>query len=62
MWIHARLSKQISEDAVNTVVYLINKGSLVPLNYGIPEETWTEKEVNLNHFRTFVVSLMYMLN
>jgi len=38
MWIHARLSKQISKDAVNTVVYLINKGSLVPLNYGIPEE------------------------
>ena len=25
----------------------------MPLNYGILEETWTDKEVNLNHMHTF---------
>jgi len=25
----------------------------MPLNYGISEEAWTEKEVNLNRLRTF---------
>jgi len=39
MWIHAGLPKQFWTDAVNTAVYLINKGPLVPLNCGIPEET-----------------------
>jgi len=34
-------------DAINTVVYLINKGPLVPLNCGIPEKAWTNKKVNM---------------
>jgi len=53
MWIHADLTKQFWADAVNTAVYLINRGPSVPLNCGIPEETWTDKEVSLNHLCTF---------
>jgi len=34
-------------------VYLINNGPSVPSNCGILEEAWTNKEVNLNHLRTF---------
>ena len=48
MRIHAGLLKPFLADAVDTVVYLIKKGSSVPLNYGIPEEAWTEKKVKLN--------------
>ena len=51
--IHASLPKQFWANAVNTMVYLINKGPSVPLNCGISRETWTDKEVNLNHLRTF---------
>ena len=53
MRIYDGLPKQLWADAVNTAVYLINKAPSVPLNCGIPEETWTDKEVNLNHMRTF---------
>jgi len=44
MQLHARLRKQFWTDAVNTAVYLINKGPFVALNCEIPEETWTGKE------------------
>jgi len=45
--------KQFWADAVNTTVYLINRGPSLPLNYEILEEAWTYKEVNLNHLCTF---------
>ena len=51
MQIHADLPKQFWANAINTTVYLINTGPSVPLNCGISEETWTGKEVNLNHLR-----------
>ena len=38
MRIHAGLHKQFRADAVNTVVYLINRESSVPLNCEISEE------------------------
>jgi len=34
-------------------VYLIDRETSVPLNCEIFEETWADKEVNLNHLRTF---------
>ena len=39
MQIHAGFPKLFWADAVNTTVYLINRGPSVPLNCGIPEET-----------------------
>ena len=53
MRIHAGLPKQFGIDAVNTMVYLINRGPSMPLNYGIPEEASTSKEINLNYLHTF---------
>jgi len=53
MHIHAGLPKKFQKDTVDTAAYLINRGPSMPLNYGIPEETWTSKELNLNHLRIF---------
>ena len=53
MRIYTRLSKQYWANAVNTEVYLINRGPSVVLNCGIPEEAWTGKEVNLDNLHTF---------
>ena len=53
MRIHARLPKQFWADAVKIAMYLINRGPSVPLNCGISDEAWTDKEVNLNHLHTF---------
>ena len=42
-------------------MYLINRGPSVPLNCEISEEVRTEKEVNLNHLRTFgCISYVYV--
>ena len=59
--IHTGLPKQFWVDAVYMSVYLINRGSSVFLNCGIPEEAWTNKEVNLNHLHTFsCISYVHM--
>ena len=51
--IHAGLPKQFWADAIKTMVYLVNRGPLVPLNYGISEKAWSDKEINLNHLHIF---------
>ena len=43
MRLHARLPLQFWADAVNNVVYLINRGPSSTLDGGIPEEAWTCK-------------------
>ena len=50
MQIYAGLPKQLWANVVNTAV---NREPSVPLNYEILEEVWTNKEINLNHMRTF---------
>jgi len=60
MRIHGGLPKQFWADAVNTTVYLINRGPSIALNYGIPKEALACKEVNMNHLRTFGCILLYV--
>ena len=44
---------QFWADVVDTIVYLINKGSSSALEGGVPEEAWTGKKVNYSFLRTF---------
>ena len=53
MRLHVGLPLQFWEDAVDTVVYLINKGPSSSLDGIIPEEEWTEKKVNYYFLKTF---------
>ncbi|KAF7151106.1 hypothetical protein RHSIM_Rhsim02G0128800 [Rhododendron simsii] len=38
---------------VSTAAYLINQGPSVPLNFILPEEVWSGKEVNLSFLKVF---------
>ena len=49
----AWLPLQFWADAVNTVVYLINRGPSSTLDGGIPEEAWIGKQVKYSFLRTF---------
>ena len=53
MRLHSGLPKAFWADAVNTVVYLINRCPSVPLEYRLPEEVWSGKEVKLAHLKVF---------
>ena len=39
--------------ALNTIVYLINRGPSTPLGCGILEEAWTSKKVSYSFLKTF---------
>ena len=53
MRIQSGLPKLFWVEAVNTAAYLINRGPSVPLEHRIPEEVWSQKEVNYSHLRVF---------
>ena len=53
MRLYSRLLKMFWADAVNTVVYLINRGSSVPLEHRLLKEIWSRREVSLNHLKVF---------
>jgi transposase InsO family protein len=53
MRLHASLPLQFWADAVDTVVYLINRGPSSSLDGIIPEEEWTGKKVNYYFLKTF---------
>ena len=53
MRLHAGLALQFWADAINTTIYLINKGPLKALDGGIPKEAWIGKQVKYSFLRTF---------
>jgi len=53
MRLHVGLPLQFWANAVDTIVYLINKGPSSSLDGGIPEEAWTGKKVNYSFLKTF---------
>ena len=53
MRIHACLPKYFWADTVHTTTYLINHGPSSSLNFGIPKEVWSGKEITLLHLCVF---------
>eukprot|EP00253_Pinus_taeda_P025456 PITA_25456 len=53
MRLHAGLSLQFWADAIDTAIYLINKGPSSSLDGGVPEEAWTGKKVNYSILKPF---------
>ena len=53
MRLHAGLPLHMWAEAVNTTVYLINRGPSTPLGFGILEDTWTGKKVSYSFLKTF---------
>ena len=53
MRLHARLPLHMWVEAINTIVYLINRGPSTPLGCGIPKEAWTGKKVSYSFLKTF---------
>ena len=51
--LHARLPLNMWIEAIDIVVYLINRCPSNPLGYGILEEAWTGKKVSYSFLKTF---------
>ena len=62
MRLHAGFPLQFWKDAVDTTVYLINKGHSSSLDGGIPEEAWTSKKVNYSFLRTFCCEAFFHID
>ena len=53
MRLHAGLPLQFWVDAIDTTVYLINRGPSSSLDGRVPEEAWTSKKVNDSFLKSF---------
>ena len=53
MRLHVGLPLQLSEDVVETVAYLINRGLSSSFDGDIPQEAWIGKKVNYSFLITF---------
>jgi hypothetical protein len=53
MRLHAGLPLQFWANAVDTLVYLINRGPSSSLDGGVPEEAWIGKKVNYSILKPF---------
>ncbi|CAL5417495.1 unnamed protein product [Camellia sinensis] len=49
----AKLPKPFWGEAVRVACYLINRSPSVPLNFQIPEEVWSGREISYSHLRVF---------
>ncbi|CAL5350460.1 unnamed protein product [Camellia sinensis] len=49
----AKLPKPFWGEAVRVACYLINRSPSVPLNFQIPEEVWSGREIFYSHLRVF---------
>ena len=61
MRLHAGLPLQFCLDAVDIVVYLINRGPSSSLDGGVLEEAWTGKKVNYSILKPLVVRPLSIL-
>jgi hypothetical protein len=62
MRLHVGLPKTFWIDAISTAIYMINRGSSVPLSHRLLEEVWSEKEVNFSHLKIFGCVLYMFIN
>ena len=53
MKIHFGLSNTFWVDAINTTVYLINRGPSIPLEFKLPKEVWKEKKTQVLSLENF---------
>ena len=53
MRLHVGLPKTFWADVVSIAAYLINRGSLVPMEFRLLEEVWSGKEVKFSHLKVF---------
>ena len=53
MRLHAGLPKTFWANAVSTAANLINRGPLVPMEFRLPEEVWSGKEVKFSRLKVF---------
>ena len=53
MRLHAGLPKTFWDDAVSTATYMINRGPSIPIEFRLPEEVWSGKEVKFSHLKIF---------
>ena len=53
MRLHAGLPKTFWADAVSITAYLINRGPSVPMEFRLPEEVWSGKEVKFSYLKVF---------
>ena len=61
MRLHVGLPKTFWADAVRTAGYLINQGPSILIEFRLPEEVWSSKEVKFSHLKFLVVFLMFIL-
>ena len=53
MRLHVGLPKTFWTDAVSTAAYPINREPSVPMEFRLPEEVWSGKEVKFSHLKVF---------
>jgi transposase InsO family protein len=62
MRLHVGLPKTFWIDVVSIAVYLINRGSSVPLSHRLLEEVWSGNEVNFSYLKIFVCVSYVLIN